>query len=97
MLCPYVQGTQIGLLLPDSTWSSVFTHRAPRPCCVPDDRVHPTDITAAGYTHLILGDAAAQCLHAARHPVARGGNALKRTSKDVHPALESRAADVFCP
>ena len=77
MLCLYVQGTQIGLLSSDSTWSSVFTHRAPRPCCLTDDRVYPADTTAARYTHRIPSDAQGQCLPAARPPVARAGNAFK--------------------
>ena len=71
MLCPYVQGTQIGLLSSDSTWGSVFTHRAPRPCCVTDDRVYLADIAATRYTHRLPSDAPGQCL-----PAARAGNAL---------------------
>ena len=59
MLCPYVQGTQIGLLCSDSTWSSVFTHRAPRPCSVVADRPYPADIAAARHAHRHLGGARA--------------------------------------
>ena len=96
MLCPYVQETQIGLLSSDSTWSSVFTHRAPRSCCLTDDRVYPADIAAARYTHRLPSDAPGQCLPAARPPEARAGNAFKKTSKHVQLAPESLAVDVFC-
>ena len=70
MLCLYVKVHRSVSSLPDRTWSSVFTHRAPRPCSVTADCGYLADIGVARHVHRHLGGT--------RPPVAGGPKTVKR-------------------
>ena len=86
---PYVQGTQHRSPL-SLTGRGALCLQLHVPA-VTADLGYLADIAAARHTHRLPSDAPGTVFPRCAPPAARAGNVNKRTSTDVHSALESHA------